>query len=305
MEVGTVCCLLNKGETSIKHKEINQDELYDLYINQQLTQREVGKILGISQTQVRRELSKAGIKSRNASESRQTPDSIQRRKKNSERYKKEYTIWREKKCEWCGKTFIVDGAHKHKKFCSKQCLRKSQKAKRTKYYCKLCGKEIVMNDRHYKRIYCDDCLSEWRKHLPSKRIHTNCAYCGAPLEVIPAVYQKNKFNYCNVDCMAKHYSLIYTGENSPSWKGGKGHHYIGGFWSARRKVRERDNFTCQLCGITEEEYGQQLSVHHIKNYRDFEDKEEANQLDNLISLCEPCHRFIHSNANTEKIFIKE
>lgn len=105
--------------------------------------------------------------------------------------------------------------------------------------------------------------------------------------------------------MALHYSELYTGENSPTWKGGKSHHYTGDFYKARKQTRKRDNYTCQICGITEKEYGQQLSVHHIRLYRLFEDKKEANDLNNLISVCEPCHRFIHSNANTEKIYLVE
>jgi hypothetical protein len=39
--------------------------------------------------------------------------------------------------------------------------------------------------------------------------------------------------------MAKHYSQLYTGENSPTWKGGK-RHYFGNWADARRKARERD-----------------------------------------------------------------
>ena len=39
--------------------------------------------------------------------------------------------------------------------------------------------------------------------------------------------------------MSKHYSQLYTGENSPTWKGGK-RHYFGNWADARRKARERD-----------------------------------------------------------------
>ena len=104
--------------------------------------------------------------------------------------------------------------------------------------------------------------------------------------------------------MGKHYSVIYSGENSPTWKGGKSRHYIGGFWTARNIVRERDNYYCQRCEITEDEYGQQMSVHHIINYREFDDKNKANYIDNLIFLFDSCHRFVHSKANTEQLFIQ-
>lgn len=47
-----------------------------------------------------------------------------------------------------------------------------------------------------------------------------------------------------------------------------------------------------------------MSVHHIVNYREFDDKDKANDIDNLICLCESCHRFVHSKANTEQLFIQ-
>lgn len=127
-------------------------------------------------------------------------------------------------------------------------------------------------------------------------------YCGKEMFVIPARYNSAENIYCNVDCMAKHYSQLYTGENSPTWTGGKSH-YTGGWLHAREEARKRDNYTCAICGITEKEFGQELSVHHIKKYKDFDDKYEANLLNNLISLCENCHRFVHSNKNVNKLYI--
>lgn len=286
-----------------KKKKIDVDPnlLYELYVIKEYSQRQVGKELGISQTQVRRELEKVGITPRHGKDAYDCKGSKLRREELSERYKKEYTIWRENTCQYCGKTFLVDGEHKKRKYCSKACIDLARKENRRKQYCKNCGKEINVR---YKRVYCDECMYIWRTLLPSKKIKTNCGYCGKEIEVIPSIYNSNKFCYCDKECMSKHYAEIYTGENSPTWKGGKSHHYVGGFYAARKKVRERDEYTCQLCGITEKEYGMELSVHHITKYRLFEDKQEANNLDNLVCLCEKCHRFVHSNANVDNIYIK-
>ena len=65
----------------------------------------------------------------------------------------------------------------------------------------------------------------------------------------------------------------------------------GPLWlEARRKARNRDNYTCQRCGLSEEELGHELSVHHIRPFRESKD----NSLENLISLCgtndNGCHR---------------
>lgn len=89
---------------------------------------------------------------------------------------------------------------------------------------------------------------------------------------------------------------MFTGENSGTWAGGEINYYGPNWYHQRRKVRKRDNYTCQDCGITEKEYGNQLSVHHIGPFRNFHgDWRKANELSNLISLCEyPCHRKRHS-----------
>ena len=57
---------------------------------------------------------------------------------------------------------------------------------------------------------------------------------------------------------------------------------------------------CLNCGkeinVKPSKYGQELSVHHIIPFKQFNgDWKKANQLSNLISLCEfPCHRKRHS-----------
>lgn len=71
--------------------------------------------------------------------------------------------------------------------------------------------------------------------------------------------------------------------------------YYGSNWRAQRnKRREIDNYTCQRCGVTEKEYGKELSVHHVEPFVYFDSYLEANKTDNLLSLCEPCHRKEHS-----------
>ena len=77
------------------------------------------------------------------------------------------------------------------------------------------------------------------------------------------------------------------------WDGG-GDPYYGKNWhEQRRKTLRRDEFECQNCdmgeGEHEESYGLGLDVHHIVPVREFEEKEEANRLDNLVALCRNCH----------------
>jgi len=75
-------------------------------------------------------------------------------------------------------------------------------------------------------------------------------------------------------------SKALEGDKNPAWQGGKSFEpYSPKFNSAlKRKIRKRDNYTCQLSGKTEKELGEKLSIHHI-NYDKKNNKES-----NLISL---------------------
>lgn len=235
----------------------------------------------------------------------------------AERYRTEYVKDYTKFCEYCGKEFHVDGRHKNQKYCSEECKKlgrsnyecrineQGEKEYKNEYTCEICGKTFDnWNPRHYLRRFCDSCLSKHKSDIFTNKITTTCGYCGKEIEVIPSRFYSNKYCYCNIKCMAEHYAQIYTGENSPTWNGGK-YHYKGNWIHQSKLCRERDNNTCQICGKTAEENGKNMDVHHIKPYKSFEDPTEANQLDNLISLCHHCHRFVHSNSNIDKVYIKE
>jgi DEAD/DEAH box helicase domain-containing protein len=56
----------------------------------------------------------------------------------------------------------------------------------------------------------------------------------------------------------------------------------------RNQARQRDQFTCQVCGALEQ--GTAHQVHHKRPFRTFNSFIEANQLDNLITLCPACHQ---------------
>jgi hypothetical protein len=67
--------------------------------------------------------------------------------------------------------------------------------------------------------------------------------------------------------------------------------YYGPDWRIQRTTcLQRDQFTCQQCESTE-----RLEVHHWEPYRFSFD----NSLDNLVTLCEACHRDIHEMYRRE------
>ena len=55
----------------------------------------------------------------------------------------------------------------------------------------------------------------------------------------------------------------------------------------RKKVFERDEYTCQLCG----EKGGKLNAHHKVRFVDCPEKRL--DVDNGITLCEDCHKYVH------------
>lgn len=82
----------------------------------------------------------------------------------------------------------------------------------------------------------------------------------------------------------------YVGENAPNWKGGHASDYGSNWKRQRDKARARDNNTCQDCGHEWQEGEIRLDVHHIIPLKEFDVPEEANDLDNLITLCRECHK---------------
>lgn len=87
-----------------------------------------------------------------------------------------------------------------------------------------------------------------------------------------------------------------TGHRHHRWKGGQEPYYGPTWRRQRRRARERDGYRCQQCGVTEQEHqhehNEELHVHHIVPLREFDDTEEANELDNLVTVCCACHNRI-------------
>lgn len=82
-----------------------------------------------------------------------------------------------------------------------------------------------------------------------------------------------------------------SGENNPMWQGGIANsEYAPGFCNTlKERIRQRDNYTCQLCGITEKETGYRLSIHHS-------DYDKSNHSEsNLFATCKRCNSFVNTN----------
>ena len=66
-------------------------------------------------------------------------------------------------------------------------------------------------------------------------------------------------------------------------------------WRLKRiQVKERDNYSCQLCGATKD-----LHVHHMSGY----DQIPNEPIDCLITLCKFCHKAEHDKVGYPKTYL--
>jgi len=103
--------------------------------------------------------------------------------------------------------------------------------------------------------------------------------------------KRDKHHFCGKECKFEYWRKmdLYVGKDNPAWKGGFKKYYGPDWQKQRENARKRDNYTCQLCKKRED--GQELDVHHIVSFREFGlvKYKEANQLNNLTTLCHSCH----------------
>ena len=121
------------------------------------------------------------------------------------------------------------------------------------------------------------------------KIIKHCIVCGKSLKRNKAKIDAGEGKYCSGKCAGE----ARVGKNSANWQGGMSFEpYTLSFnQQLKDRIRVRDNFTCQECGVPELECFRRLDVHHI----DY-DKKNCKE-DNLISLCNKCN--IRANYNKE------
>jgi hypothetical protein len=91
----------------------------------------------------------------------------------------------------------------------------------------------------------------------------------------------------------------FSGANSPSWKGGITPENARVRTSRemkawRKAVFQRDDFTCRECSTR----GGDMNAHHVKPFCTH--PELRFEIDNGLTVCEPCHRDIHRGWRADK-----
>lgn len=84
-----------------------------------------------------------------------------------------------------------------------------------------------------------------------------------------------------------------SGPKHPGWRGGTATLPYGPGFTRKQKrlILQRDNYTCQRCGITQEAYGRALQVHHLDHNKD------NNDSSNLVAACGSCNVWASYHRN--------
>lgn len=103
----------------------------------------------------------------------------------------------------------------------------------------------------------------------------------------------------------QHWLKTAPREANPKWKGGitperQSFQKTEEWKKVSAEVWIRDEAKCRHCGIEHAEGKRKFHIHHIVN---FKVKELRADPDNLVLLCSPCHRFVHSRANVDRLFL--
>jgi hypothetical protein len=178
-------------------------------------------------------------------------------------------------CVECGTEFQAK-PYKEWKFCSMVCYRKSRKGVflTPSRPCLLCGKPV--RGSHHEKYCSHKCLSKAQES--SRGRHLKCASCGKDFRAYDSQIDAK---YCSRKCFFAH----NRGKNHPRWNGGvlRGKHNGATYDTWRTEVFERDDFTCQECGLR----GTYLYAHHIRPWAKY--PELRFEISNGVTLCKECH----------------
>lgn len=212
-------------------------------------------------------------------------------------------------CNYCKAVFTVEkGPNKHKKknqklkFCSHDCFGKYYSGENNPSWlgikeertCLTCGNIFVIRKSGGKtRLYCNKVCKSNRIRPEKPKVKLTCVECNVEFEIIKRV---KLAKFCSFDCKNKHHSKRMRDKGNSNYLHGKANNRYPVEWSKRfkEKIRQRDEYRCQVCDLTEKQHDKKLCVHHI-NFNRFDLSPE-----NLITLCKYCHGKLHGKNTRER-----
>jgi len=141
-----------------------------------------------------------------------------------------------------------------------------------------CGKELCKSARAMKCIRCDKCSILFQlKGNPENHPRFKTHHTEATKQKISIKAKKR----------------LEDPTNHPMWQGGLSKLPYPIIFNNKLKteIRERDNYKCKKCNITEKENKQLLDIHHI-DYNKTNCKPE-----NLVSVCHKCNSEVNANRD--------
>lgn len=226
----------------------------------------------------------------------------------------------EKRCERCGR--LIPRRHaSERRFCGRSCAaaKQADKTRKARGICRLCGKprpRFNLNGCSAKCAYAlrklktrppRRCLVCQTEYFPKGQIRLkycsircydtvrmaessesfSCARCGKAVTRRKVRTRPKQFMFCGRDCARG----FITGEKHALWRGGGDPNRGVGWVKLAASIRERDGYECRRCRLSQFENGEALAVDHIRPWRSFDNKKEANDPSNLVSLCKKCHGY--------------
>ena len=162
--------------------------------------------------------------------------------------------------------------------------------------CKMCGKEYsVKKSQSEKTNFCSrGCVYDYAADNYSgensrywvQRITKVCEYCGDEYGVAP--YLEDITRFCSRECMDNWRSETICGDNNPNWNGGVSFEpYCEHFNEAfKKKIRDKYDGKCFICGKTTERNGRNMNVHHVEYSKDCLCDGVVCE---FVPLCNVCH----------------
>lgn len=178
--------------------------------------------------------------------------------------------------------------------------------------CDSCGDEFRRKKSHIRdNNFCSkSCESDWKssnmigKSNPSYNggmVLVNCSHCSSDLKRKQSVVEKQNNFFCDQNCQGQWRSDNLSGENSWAYKDGSSldNYYNTREWkNFRHKMAALLDTSCSICDSSNK---RQNALHHIIRMGDFEDRENANHINNVVFLCQSHHMELENLPADEQL----
>lgn|SRR3990167_8385483 len=156
-------------------------------------------------------------------------------------------------CRYCKKSFKENNTQR--KYCTQSCYWKA-KAGSTRQF------------KRKKELICLECKMHFMRYFSD-------------------LQRNNSGKYCSRKCLGKANGRRLSGKGHWNWKGGISPRVLNTipYKEWRKKVFERDNYVCIMCGYNG---GRIIQADHIKSWKNF--PELRFDVKNGRTLCIECHK---------------